>query len=337
MANDADSDTSRLRADLAALRDGAALSLLDDRAVLVARGADRTSFLQGMLSNDVASVAAGQGTYALLLNEQGRPVGEMVVLALADAMWLETAAAARARVREALERYVVADDVELEEMAAYGLALRGPRAAEVLGRVVPGEAPALAALEECAHRELEHGGALHRVARTRDAGLDAFHVWSLEAAARDALAAALEAAGARRVGEDALEVQHIEAGWARGDVDYGLQTLAAEVPSLARAVSYRKGCYLGQEVMERVAARGHVNWLFVRLTAEQPSSFSVGAKVKDGSDEVGRVTSVAQPPDGGAVALARVRAAVAEPGRRLAVEGAGGDVPVVLATIPVEP
>lgn len=337
MANDGGRDTSRLRADLAALREGAALSLLADRAILAARGTDRTSFLQGMLSNDVARLEAGQGTYALLLTEQGRPVGEMVVLALADAIWLETTAEARARVREALERYIVADDVELEELAAHGLALRGPRAAEVLGGLVPGQAPALAALGECAHLEVEHGGASHRVARLREVGLDAFHVWSADARARDALAAALEAGGARRVGDEALEVQRIQAGWARGDVDYGLQTLAAEVPSLARGVSYRKGCYLGQEVMERVAARGHVNWLFVRLTTEQPSSFSVGAKVKDGGDEVGRVTSVAQPPEGGTVALARVRAAVAEAGRRLAVEGAGGDVPVVLATIPVEP
>src|SRR5690606_30986965 len=98
----------------------------------------------------------------------------------------------------------------------------------------------------------------------------------------------------------------------------------------------RKGCYLGQEVMERVAARGHVNWLLVRLTADASASFSGSAKVKDGDGEVGRVTSVVRLPDGGLAALARVRAAVAETGRRLAVEGDAGDVPVEVATSPVQ-
>ncbi|MEW6273121.1 MAG: hypothetical protein AB1689_27910 [Thermodesulfobacteriota bacterium] len=336
MSDGAAQDATRLRADLAALRDGAALSSLDDQALLAARGDDRTSFLQGMLTNDVARLVPGQGTYALLLTEQGRPVAELVVLALRDALWLETAAAARPRVREALERYVVADDVELEDVAACGLALRGPRARELLAAAAPAHAAAIEALGECEHVEIEHGGATHHALRTRDACVDAFHVWSADAAARDALAETLRARGACRVGDDALEVQRIVAGWARSDVDYGPQTLAAEIPSFGRAVSYRKGCYLGQEVMERVAARGHVNWLLVRLTADPASSFSAGARVKDGDDEVGRVTSVARPPDGGAAALARVRAAVAETGRRLVVEDGGGTVPVVLTTIPVQ-
>src|SRR3954447_15309770 len=113
-----------LERELAALRDGAALSPLSERAVLAARGSDRTSFLQGMLSNDVARLAPGDGTHALLLSEQGRVVAELCVFALADATWLELPASARTRVREALERFVVADDVEFADLAVHGLALR---------------------------------------------------------------------------------------------------------------------------------------------------------------------------------------------------------------------
>jgi folate-binding protein YgfZ len=334
MTERADQDDARLGAELATLREGAAVSPLDARGVLAARGADRGSFLQGMLSNDVEHLAPGQGVYALLLTEQGRPVAEMVVLALADAFWLEMDRAALPRVREALERYVVADDVELEDAAVHGVAVRGRAASGVLGAVLGVEGGGLDALRECDHLELAHAGAPLHVARLNDVGVDGFHLWTPSLASRDALADALVAAGARRLGDDALEVQRIAAGFARGDVDYGPQTLAAEVPSFARAVSYRKGCYLGQEVMERVAARGHVNWLLVRLTADAP--FAAGARVKDGDVEVGRVTSVARAPGVGTIALARVRAAVAEAGRTLAVEGDATDVPVVLATVPVQ-
>src|SRR5512134_82618 len=98
-------DASQVARQLAALRDGAALSPLAERAVLCARGDDRTSFLQGMLSNDVARLSPGQGTYALLLTEQGRVVAELCLLAFADATWLDLPAATRERVRGALERF----------------------------------------------------------------------------------------------------------------------------------------------------------------------------------------------------------------------------------------
>jgi len=331
-------DAAQLERDLVTLRDGAALSPLSERAVLLARGADRTSFLQGMLSNDVVQLAPGQGAHALLLTEQGRVVAELCVLAFAETTWLELPAAARERVRAALERFVVADDVELEDAALYGVALRGAGAVAGLGSVLPQQASELAALTECAHIEADHGGGRVHVARLRDCGSDGFHVWSTDARCTDGFAVALLGAGAVAVAPAALEMQRIVAGWARDGADYDPQTLAAEVPSFARAVSYRKGCYLGQEVMERIAARGHVNWLLVRLTGDSGSSFPAGAQVNDGASEVGRVTSVAVLPGGaGTVALARVRAAVAETGRRLAVLDDGREKPVEVARIPVDP
>jgi folate-binding protein YgfZ len=329
-------DAAALAREVEALRSGAALSPLSERAVLIARGSDRTSFLQGMLANDVATLAPGQGTHALLLTEQGRVVADLVVLALDDATWLDLPAAARERVRAALERYVVADDVEFEDGALGGVALRGAQASEVLSRVLPEQRPAIAALPECGHLTLSRGGGAVHVARVAEHGAAGFHLWCSEESCADALAVDLLRAGATSVEPDAIELHRIGGGWARDGVDYGPDTLAAEIPSLARGVSYRKGCYLGQEVMERIAARGHVNWVMVRLTGEPGAPFARGATVRDGDAEVGKVTSVvADPSSGRTLALARVRAAVAEPGRRLAVLDGERTTTVEVATTPV--
>ena len=305
-----------LQRELAALRTGAALSPLSERMVLAARGDDRTTFLQGMLSNDVAQLAPGQGTHALLLTEQGRVVADLCVLVLDDAIWLDLPASSRERVRTALERFVVADDVEFDELSLSGMALRGPGADAVLTTVLGAD---VGALPEGAHVEVPYGGGRIRVARLAEFGARGFHVWCAAEACEDALAVALLEAGAVSVGPDACEIFRIANGWAREGVDYDAQTLAAEIPSLARAVSYRKGCYLGQEVMERVAARGHVNWLLVRLTGEPGATLVPGAVVRDGDTELGRVTSAAVLPDSGRpVALARIRASAASAGTRLA-------------------
>ena len=310
------SDAAALARELAALRTGAALSPLSERMVLAARGGDRTTFLQGMLSNDVAKLAPGQGTHALLLTEQGRVVADLCVLVLDDAIWLDLPASSRERARTSLERFIVADDVELEELTLSGMALRGPGADAVLASVLGTD---VGALPEGAHVEVPYGGARVRVARLAEFGARGFHVWCAAEACEDALAVALLEAGAVSVGPDASEIFRIANGWAREGVDYDAQTLAAEVPSLARAVSYNKGCYLGQEVMERIAARGHVNWLLVRLTGEKGGTLVPGAVVRDGEAEVGRVTSSAILPDSGCpVALARVRATAAAAGTRLA-------------------
>jgi folate-binding protein YgfZ len=306
-----------LEREVAALRTGAALSPLSERMVLAARGADRTTFLQGMLSNDVAKLRPGQGAHALLLTEQGRVVADLCVLVLDDAIWLDLPASSRERVRTALERFVVADDVEFDELALAGMALRGPGADAVLARVLGAD---VAALPEGAHVEVAYEGGKARVARLAEFGARGFHVWCASEDCEDSLALALLDAGAVSVGPDACEIFRIANGWAREGVDYDAQTLAAEIPSLARAVSYNKGCYLGQEVMERIAARGHVNWLLVRLTADPGVTLAPGAVVREGEAEVGRVTSAASLPDSARpVALARVRATAASGGTRLAV------------------
>lgn len=304
---------------LTALRSGAAYSALDDRALLVARGDDRATFLQGMLSNEVAALAAGEGTRALLLTEQGRVTADLRVYVLDDRVWLDVPASARDDVRSALERFIVADDVELEGEAAIGVAIRGPESPAVLARVA---GDGCAALEPSQHCAATIGDGAVRISRVDDLGGVAFHVWG-EAKASAALRDALGEAGAVAAGPAAVEVQRITSGEGRLGSEFGLDTLAPEVPSLESAISYRKGCYLGQEVVERVAARGKVNWKVVPLVAGGP--VSVGSSVRNANGEVGHVTSAAYHPEEGTTRLlARIRATDADPGTVLQIEGEGG-------------
>lgn len=298
-----------------ALQSGVSIADLDDRALLVVTGEDRASFLQGMLSNEVASVAPGAGNRALLLTEQGRVVADLRVYVLDDAIWLDAPASARDDVRAALERFIVADDVEIEPGPAIGLAVRGPGAVDAVSNALGEE---LASLPVGAHRAVEDG----RVARVDDLAVTAVHVWT-DAAARTRLREALVAAGGVEATEDAVEAQRVVGRVGRLGAEFGLDTLAPEVPSLEDAISYRKGCYLGQEVVERVASRGKVNWKVVGLRVSAP--VATGAEVRGEAGSVGKITSVAERPDDRtAWALARIRATHAVPGTALEVAGDGG-------------
>lgn len=317
-----------LATELAALRRGAAIAPGTARVLLRVRGEDRSRFLQGMLSNDVAALATGRGTHALLLTEQGRVVGELRVLALPESLLLDVAAERADAVRAALERFVVADDVEIEPLPDVAVALRGPDAARIAGAVLGAE---VAALSELEHRTLGEGATEIRVVRLRDLGTDGFWLWSPTPAAAEALAGRLRDAGAVPAGEAALEVVRIGASVAREGTDFDEQTLAPEVPSLVRAISYRKGCYLGQEVVERVAARGHVNWLVMALAGDGDAP-PPGAAVRREGTEVGRITSSACD-EAGFVAMARLRRTAAEPGATVEV----GDLDRPLRARLVEP
>jgi len=326
MATTADGE---LAADFAAMRSGAATSAESGRTLLVASGADRVSFLQGMLSNDVAKLGPGQGCRALLLDEQGHVVAEMGVLAREDAILLDVASGGADRVRSALERFVVADDVEIAPTGRAALVVRGPAAARVLARAagVPGEDP-LARVEPGGHLEIGSSGRSVIVVRDGDGG---FLAWAADEAAAGALQSALRDAGARQASAAGLEADRVARGLPREGIDLDERTLAPEVPAFAGAISYRKGCYLGQEVVERVAARGKVNWLVTGLRSGAGSMLpSRGAVVRLDDREVGRVSSAVRLPDEEGIAmLARIRREAAESGATLRVEAGAGEIEAV--------
>jgi folate-binding protein YgfZ len=280
-----------------ALRTRAGVFALDDRVLVRATGADRVNFLQGMLTNDVATLRSGDGCAALLLTVQGRVVADVRVAAVDGAVLLDVDRAACEGFIAALERLIIADDVELAVDAH-------TRLLGVSGPATPDLVPGLAALAPFAHATATIGDVPVRVVHASTIGGEGaiLHV------AADGLSRvrdALVRAGAMPCEAAALEARRIEAGIPRVGVDMGEKTLALEVP-VAAAISATKGCYLGQEVIARGTARGHVNRRLCGLVFS--GTPAPGARLMRDGHEVGQVSSVAPSPAlGSSVGLGMVR------------------------------
>ena len=307
-----------------AARRSAALFRLVDRGAIEVRGADRVRFLQGQLTNDVAALdPAGprSGCYALALSREGRIAVDLHVLARRESIWLETAASHVAATLERLGKYLIADDVELVdrsgEIARFGV--EGPRARELLTAAaarIPELLPDSAA-------ETRIAGAEVLVAAYGWSGEAAFQLFAPRAAEGDvgsALAAAAAACDAVEAGSDALEVLRIEAGIPSVGRELGPDVLPAEARLLARAVSFTKGCYTGQEVVARMQSRGRVAHLLVGLAFEGALP-EIGAPLLAGGVRVGAVTSAARSPSAGPIGLAFVRRGHDAPDTALEVGG----------------
>lgn len=302
------------------------------RGLLRLTGTDRVSFLQGMVSNDVAGLQEGAGTYAAVLTQQAKVVSDLRLYVLADEIWLDIPAARTAAVRESLERYLVADDVEFVDDGSWAplVCLEGPHAhrvaVAVLGEAVDG-------LHPFAHRAATFDGTGVRVVAATHTGENGYVLFgNPDAGAR--LWAYCCAAGAEPVGLEALDVLRLEAGipWHGRDMDE--TTLIGEV-GLEAAISYTKGCYLGQEVVERVSARGQVHRKLVGLLCEGEQVPPPGSALVHEGKEVGRVTSAARSPARDAViALGYARRELCNVGRELQVTLPHGTVVARVSALP---
>jgi folate-binding protein YgfZ len=296
-----------------ALRDHAALTDLAFRHRIRATGDDRVTFLQGMLSNDVARLAAGQGCPALLLTEQGKVVADPLVLAVDDALMLDARATAIDAMVTALSRYIVADDVELAPADdTHAVGVFGPGASQALARIDVTPLPEV----DYAHTEATHAATSMRVVRVPRPGAGGFLCFVPRAVAHEWWTFALRA-GVPSAGWTALESLRIESGVPAYGVDVSTDTIALEAP-LDGAISFGKGCYLGQEVIERVTARGHVNRKLVGLTIDGANVPAAATAIAAGGKEIGRITSAAWSWRlGRPVALGYVRREHIAPGTRL--------------------
>jgi folate-binding protein YgfZ len=264
-----------------AIRTGAAFAARADIGRLLVTGADRASYLQGILTNDIASLSAGHGCYSAMLTAQGRMITDMYVYETGDALWLQVPAEIAASVRDHLERFVFSEDVQIVDASASHaqIGVYGP-----------------------------HRGAIVDAIWREPSGIripsdQAFGISGDELIVAAADAAALEHRladeGAVRTDVATLEVVRIESGVPRFGVDMTEQTIPLEAGIEDRAISRTKGCYVGQEVIVRVLDRGHgrVARRFVgfQLDAAAPVP-AAGAIVRDDEREIGRVTSVAHSP-----------------------------------------
>lgn len=302
---------------------------------LAVAGNDRASFLQGLLTNDVQALKAGEGCYSAWLTPQGRMLTDMHVLESDGMMLLDVPEAQAEATAARLDQFLFSEDVKLGELAGAltTVWVHGPGAAAALERSLDG----ISSLGDWAQYHHEHVGfageslVLARIDQLAVPGFCAY----LGAARRDALVTALEAVGARQVGPEAISAARIEAAYPIFGSDMTADTIPLEAGIDSRGISTTKGCYVGQEVIIRVLHRGHGRVARKLVTLKLAGEgVEPRAKVVAGDREVGFVTSVALSPASGPIALAYVHRDLATADARVDVETPSGRV---AATVTVEP
>jgi folate-binding protein YgfZ len=275
------------------------------RGKLIVSGGEAAEYLQGQLTNDVEALAPGEGQYAALLDRKGRLQADMQVLRLStEEIWIDTEPEALPAAKRHLEMYKVGREVAIADVTAERaiLALIGPRSVEVAGT---------AALPEHASQAAAPGG-VECLAVGTAAGIDLI----VKAGEAGRLREALLAAGAAEVGPEAAEIVRIEAGAPRFGAEMSSETMPAEAGIVERAVSFTKGCYIGQEPVARLHYKGRPNRHLRGLELSAPTQ--PGAALRLGEKEVGKLGSACLSPARGPIGLAIVRRE-AEPGAELAV------------------
>jgi len=298
------------------------------RGLLVVEGRDRLRWLDGMLSADVAALdedSGRSGAYALFLTPKGQIVSDLHVLHLGSSLWMDLPASEAAVVRDRLERHVVSEDVTLRDLSSHWgrLSLEGPVGAEVLRAAGAEE---IAELGPHAWLRTHVGAVEVLVAAYGWSGAPGFQLFvpraGLQAVRQQLL---VEGAEYGLVEGDlgALEILRVEAGIPKVGAELDGK-LPAEAGLTERAVSFDKGCYVGQEIVARLDARGRVQHRLVGLRFGSPASVGEALRVQERA--IGEVTSACLSPHVGPIGLGYVRRAFVEPGTEL--EAASGPVRV---------
>lgn len=309
-------------------------------------GEDRAKFLHRIISNDVENLSIGQGTYATILTHRGKIIADMNISVLEDAIRIDTAPETTDSLFTELDKYIIADDVEIFDVTAEigAIAVHGPRSTDLVQSVL--DINELATLPE-RHNCFREAGTLfkHAIVCVRTGGTGEVG-WTLytEVEALVSLWETLMTEGARfdaqPIGWNALESLRIEAGVPR----YGAELTDSVIPleaELEHAIDFEKGCYIGQEIVARMKYRGHPNRLLrgieidANLTSQDCHTDFLGAQVFNGDKAVGWITSATFAPTlGKSVALGYVRMEVTAAGSRVRIETSEGPIDGRVALLP---
>ncbi len=308
-------------------------------------GPDRVSWLQGLLTNDIAALAPGTGCYAAYLTPQGRMLADVRVLHRGETLLLDVPSVSRAAVFERLSTFIIMEDVTLDDITETTgrLGLHGPQASDVLSAcatfATEDEATRARTLAEHASVAAQFGGQALLVAGSRDVGVFGYDVYFEGDGA--ALLDAFRHAGAADISAEAWDTLRIEAGRPLFGVDMTTDTIPLEAGIEDRAISFTKGCYVGQEIIIRVMHRGHgrVARKLVGLTAHGTAAGDPcsGRKIKSasGDREIGQVTSVAYSPTlRHTIAMGYVHRDFSEPGTAVAIEAEHSLTPAQVVALP---
>jgi folate-binding protein YgfZ len=305
-----------------AARSGVALMQRPWRTLVSVEGEGRVGFLQGMLSNEIQALGAGDGCRALLLDNKGRVQADLDLWVENEAIIMACDTAVVENVLGGLRKYVLATPVQFrgleDEQGVVGLVGPGADALlEGVGARVPPDTPH-------GHVMASVAGVDVRLARTPALTAEGLEMHVPRAALADVAVALRDANGGTLtdVGDEAAEILRVEAGVPHA----GAELTGEQFPQEARlddAISYDKGCYLGQETVARIHYRGNVNRLLVGLRLREPAAIGAGLFTEE--NEVGKVTSVAVSPRLGPIGLGYVRRELAVAGTDVALRAEDGE------------
>ncbi|MGE3536089.1 MAG: aminomethyltransferase family protein [Candidatus Tectimicrobiota bacterium] len=319
------------------LRQGAGLCDCSDRGLVRVNGKDGARFLHAMVSNDTKSLPPGQGCQATFLTAKGHLIADFIVYAEEGSYLLEMEPHNVQPFITAIDFFVISEDVTFnDETGTHGLlGVQGPRAAELVHLASGRALPDLPMYAHVPWQLAGHDVLLIRRSYTGDDGYLLCTSPAHVAAVWQALWQQRQACGAGPVGRAAMEIARIEAGRPVFGQDMSDETLPMEA-NLDAALSYTKGCYIGQEVVARVEARGHVNRKLVGLRLQGEALPEHGAKILSPQREVGWITSTAYSPAlQQPIALGYVRREAMAPGTALTVQTATGSVEATVAALPL--
>ena len=329
-------DFGDVMAEYRAARNAVGILDLSHRGLLQFTGPDRLSFLQGMLSNDLRPLKTFDGQYAALLTQQGKVVADVRVRCAMNSFYLDFWEPLKEKILAHLNRYLIADEVEIADRTdEYAfLSLQGPQSAGLV-RALAGDSdlPRFPA----GHTMVKIEGAAICIVTATYTGATGFDL-ILPKNVIAAIAQRIEDQGrgfsARWVGDIAQQILRIEAGIPLYGVDFDEDNLLLEV-GLDHSVSFNKGCYLGQEVVERIRSRGHVNKKLSGLVLDGPSPARRGDTIRADGKSAGTITSsVLSPALGRPIALAYVGREHWNPGTALTIESEGAELHAAVTDLP---
>ncbi|HMF96443.1 MAG TPA: glycine cleavage T C-terminal barrel domain-containing protein [Vicinamibacterales bacterium] len=305
-----------------------------DRGRIVVSGTERAPYLQGLLTNDM-SLPPGRGCYAAYLTAQGRMIADLYVYELGDVMLVMMDGGVKDAVMTKLDQFIFSEDVQLGDVTGTfaQVAVIGPGAADAVAAVLTGlSAAVLTALPEHGNLRVEWSGGAAIVTRITDTGEPGFDLY-IERSQVGLLRSKLAAAEVPEMDDRSAETLRIETGIPRFHRDMDEETIPLEAGIESRAISFTKGCYVGQEVIIRVLHRGHgrVVRKLVGVVVDSNEAPAPGARIVASGREIGGITSsTISPALQRPIALGYVHRDFIAPGTRVTIEG----VPAEVTTLP---
>ncbi len=318
--------------ELAALRSSCGVYDLGFRGKLSLTGGDRVRWLNGMVTNNLRDLQAGHGVYAFLLNPQGRILGDLYAYNLGESIMVDTDRSQLEKIVAIFDHYIIMDDVEITNLSGSltALGVAGPKSCEILaaaGIAIPETRPLQIFDAKCA---CDCSCLTCTAVRGEDASLESYELWLAPGDVRKTRDA-LVARGATPVGSEALELHRILSGIPLYGVDIRERDLPQETEQM-RALNFNKGCYVGQEIVERIRSRGAVHRKFCGIVMAGQHVIAAGSKIVVADKEVGEVTSAASLHGREmTIALGYIRREVGTPGRQVMV----GTLPATVVQLPV--